>query len=180
MRRGRRTWFRLDGDHPDTWDWTPHPAPRWRFDSPTGLYRPRYAASSARGMLRETFDPDRHISAAQLDRWVVELTLNGSVVDLRTDDTLDTFGLDDQVSTGRSPAVWATAQRLGDLIWTGYTARHRPVPAIVYRSRTTPQHNSNVAFFAHSVAEVVSVRRLRELPGLLEATITADGFSVEL
>lgn len=131
-------------------------------------------------MLRETFDPERHISARQLDHWVVELTVVGSVLDLRTDDTLDAFGLDDQVSTSRAPAAWSTAQALGDLVWNGYAARGRPAPAIVYRSRTTPQHNANVALFAHSVAEVLSVRRLRDLPGLLEAAITADGFTVEL
>jgi len=131
-------------------------------------------------MLRETFDPERHLTAAQLDRWVVELTLTGSVLDLRTDDTLDPLGLDDQVSTGRSPAVWATAQALGDLVWHGYAARGRPAPAIVYRSRTTPQHNANVTLFAHSVAEVLSVRRLRDLPGLLEAAVTADGFTLDL
>lgn len=131
-------------------------------------------------MLRETFDPERHLSAAQLDRWVVELTLTGSVLDLRTDDTLDALGLDDQVSTGRAPGVWTTAQALGDLLWQGYAARGRRAPAIVYRSRTTPQHNANVALFAHSVAEVLSVRRLRDLPGLLEAAVTADGFTLEL
>lgn len=131
-------------------------------------------------MLRETFDPERHLTAVQLDRWVVELTLTGSVLDLRTDDTLDALGLDDQVSTGRSPGVWATAQALGDLAWNGYASRGRPAPAIVYRSRTTPQHNANVALFAHSVAEVLSVRRLRDLPGLLEAAVTADGFTLDL
>jgi len=131
-------------------------------------------------MLRETFDPDRHISAAQLDHWVVELTLNGSVLDLRTDDTLDALGLDDQISTSREPRVWQTAQALGDVVWNGYTARARPVPAIVYRSRTTPQHNANAAMFAHSIATVLHVERLREQTGLLEAAITADGFTVEL
>jgi hypothetical protein len=131
-------------------------------------------------MLRETFDPDRHIGAAQLDHWVVELTLSGGVLDLRTDDTLDVLGLDDQISTSREPRVWATAQALGDVVWRGYAARQRPVPAIVYRSRTTPQHNSNVALFAHSMAEVIRTAQLRDLSGLLEAAITADGFSVEL
>ena len=131
-------------------------------------------------MLRETFDPDRHISAAQLDHWVVELTLNGSVLDLRTDDTLDVFGLDDQISTSREPRMWETAQGVGDVVWRGYTARGRPVPAIVYRSRTTPQRNSNVALFAHSIAAILNVERLREQTGLLEAAITADGFTAEL
>lgn len=126
-------------------------------------------------MLRETFDPDRHISAAGLDRWVVELVMAGSVLDLRTDDTLDVLGLDDQINTSREPSVWATAQALGDLLWNA----RKPTPSIVYRSRTTPQHNSNIALFEHS-ASIVSATRLRDMPGLLEAAITADGFSLDL
>jgi hypothetical protein len=179
LRRARRTWFRLDREHPDDWVWTPPPEPRSRFDSATGFYRARYGASSARGMLRETFDPGRHLTATDLDRWVVEVVLTGNVVDLRTDDTLDLLGLDDQISTSRSPEVWATAQTLGDLVWKHHSARSRPVPSIVYRSRTTPQHNSNVALFGHNTG-VIRASRLRELPGLLEAAITADGFTVEL
>ena len=140
----------------------------------------RYAASSARGMLRETFDPDRHIAAQQLDHWVVALTVTGGLVDLRTDDTLDALRLDDQISTSREPHVWDTAQRLGDLLWEEYGRRRRPAPALVYRSRTTPEHNANLAFFAHSVQRVVSVTRLRDLPALLDAAITADGFTVDL
>lgn len=131
-------------------------------------------------MLRETFDPERYIAAAALDRWVVALTVSSGVVDLRTDDTLDALGLDDRTSTSREPQVWRTGQELGDLLWEGYAARDRPAPALVYRSRTTPQHNVNLAFFEHSVGQVVSAVRLRDLPGLLEAAITADGFTVEL
>lgn len=131
-------------------------------------------------MLREAFDPDRFIGASALDHWVVALTVTGGLVDLRTDDTLDALGLDDQVSTSREPQVWDTAQQLGDLLWDEYARRRRPAPAVVYRSRTTPQHNANVAFFEHSVGTVVSVTRLRDLPALLEAAITADGFTVDL
>lgn len=130
-------------------------------------------------MLRETFDPDRHISAAGLDRWVVELVVAGSVLDLRTDDTLDVLGLDDQINASREPSVWATAQALGDLFWEAHHRPRRPPPSIVYRSRTTPQHNSNIALFEHS-ASIVSANRLRDMPGLLEAAITADGFSIDL
>lgn len=50
----------------------------------------------------------------------------------------------------------------------------------MYRSRTTPQHNANVAFFEHSITRVVSVTRLRDMPALLDAAITADGFTVAL
>ncbi len=180
LRRTRgRSWYRLDPAHPDDWGWAAFPLPRWRFDSPTGAYRVRYAASSARAMLREVFDPDRHIAAAQLGRWVVELVeTGGSVLDLRTDDTLDALGLDDQVSTSRAPDVWRTAQQLGDLVWRRHERGRRPVPAIVYRSRTTPQHNASLAFFAHTRLEVLAARPLREHPALLDAAIIADGFSV--
>lgn len=166
--------------HPDAWDWSPFARPRWRFDSASGRYRVRYAGSSMRGMLREAFDPERRITAAALDRWVVGLRLTGPVLDLRTDDTLDALRCDDQVSTSRAPQVWAVAQALGDLVWDAFEARGRPAPPIVYRSRTTPQHNANVAFFAHSVAEVTSSARLRDLPGLLDVAIRADGFTVDL
>ena len=128
-------------------------------------------------MLRETFDPDRHIAAADLDRLVVELDGSPSVLDLRADDTLDRLGLDDQISTSRDPQVWRTAGDLGDLLWARL---RRPEPAILYRSRTTPQHNLNLAFFATSGLTVARVSRLRDRVDLLEAAITADGFTVEL
>ena len=103
----------------------------------------------------------------------------GVVLDLRTDDTLDVLGLDDQINASREPSVWATAQALGDLFWEAHHRPRRPPPSIVYRSRTTPQHNSNIALFEHS-ASIVSANRLRDTPGLLEAAITADGFSIDL
>lgn len=131
-------------------------------------------------MLREAFDPERFISAQALDRWVIALTITGGLVDLRTDDTLDALGLDDQISTSRAPQVWDTAQRTGDLLWVEYAARSRPAPSVVYRSRTTPQHNVNIACFEHSVTRVVSVTRLRDMPALLDAVIIADGFTIAL
>jgi RES domain len=169
----------LDDSLPQDWVWQPFATARWRFDSPTQAYRARYAASSARGMLREAFDPDRYIGAASLTRWVVEFTMATSVLDLRTDDTLDAFGLDDQISTSRAPQVWTCAQAVGDLLWHRYSADAR-TPGIVYRSRTTPQHNANLTFFADTPSVVGSVRRLRDCTALLEAAIRADGFTVEL
>ncbi len=130
-------------------------------------------------MLREAFDPDRHIGSSSLQRWVVQLTVSGSVLDLRTDDTLDAFGLDDQISTSRDPLVWASAQQLGDLLWQRHAHRERK-PSITYRSRTTPQHNANLALFAGTARSVVSVTRLGDCLPLLEAAILADGFTVEI
>jgi RES domain-containing protein len=169
----------LDRSHPDAWSSTPFPLARWRFDSAAGAHRCRYAASSERGMLREAFDPDRYIAAESLQTWVVTLTLTGSALDLRTHDTLDAFGLDDQISTSRDPRVWQAAQRLGDLHWARHHDRDR-LPGIVYRSRTTPQHNANLAWFSATPATVTSAVRLGDRPDLLEAAITADGFTVEL
>jgi hypothetical protein len=130
-------------------------------------------------MLREAFDPDRYIDAASLRRWVVALTVAGGALDLRTDETLDAFGLDDQVSTSREPLVWETAQALGDLHFLRHTGRDR-VPPIVYRSRTTPQHNANLVVFPGTELKIVSVTRLADCADLLEAAIVADGFTVEL
>jgi hypothetical protein len=130
-------------------------------------------------MLREAFDPERYIGAASLQRWVVQLTVTGSVLDLRTDDTLDALGLDDQISTSRDPQVWSCAQELGDALWQRHVGRPR-VPGITYRSRTTPQHNANLAFFADTPHSIVSVTRLADCLQLLEAAILADGFTVDL
>jgi hypothetical protein len=130
-------------------------------------------------MLREAFDPDRYIGAGSLQRWVVELRVGGSVLDLRTDDTLDAFGLDDQISTSREPGVWDCAQHLGDLVWNRHSSRDR-MPAITYRSRTTPQHNANLAFFAGTPYTIVEATRLVDCAPLLEAAILADGFTIEL
>jgi hypothetical protein len=130
-------------------------------------------------MLREAFDPDRYIAAPSLDRWLVTLTVAGRALDLRTDDTLDAFGLDDQISTSRDPWVWQTAHSLADLHWSRYGGHDR-VPGIVYRSRTTPQHNANVAWFTETPVAAISAVRLGERLDLLEAAITADGFAVEL
>ncbi|MDX6256775.1 MAG: hypothetical protein QOJ11_3109 [Frankiales bacterium] len=130
-------------------------------------------------MLREAFDPDRHIPADSLQRWVVTLTVTGRALDLRTDDTLDAFGLDDQISTSRDPRVWQAAHSLADLHWNRHSVRDR-MPGIVYRSRTTPQHNTNLAWFAETPVTVTSAVRLTDRLDLLEAAITSDGFTVEL
>lgn len=130
-------------------------------------------------MLREAFDPDRYIAAESLQRWVVTLTVTGSALDLRTDDTLDAFGLDDQISTSRDPRVWETAHALADLHSSRHSSRDR-MPGIVYRSRTTPQHNTNLAWFAATPVTVTDAVRLVDRLDLLEAAVTADGFTVEL
>lgn len=131
-------------------------------------------------MLREAFDPERHIPRDALDRWVVAVRLRGPVVDLRTDDTLDALGCDDRINTSREPQIWDYAQRIGDLVWETFESARSGVPGIVYRSRTTPQHNVNVAFFASSLAEVAWVRRLADMPELLDVAIRGDGFTVDL
>ena len=130
-------------------------------------------------MLREAFDPDRYISAISLARWVIQFTVTGTVLDLRSDDTLDALRLDDQISTSRDPQVWDCAQHLGDLLWQRNSNRDRK-PGITYRSRTTPQHNTNLAFFAGTPHTVHSVTRLGDSAPLLEAAILSDGFTIEM
>ena len=130
-------------------------------------------------MLREAFDPDRYISAVSLNRWVIQFRVTASVLDLPTDDTLDAFRLDDQISTSRDPQVWDSAQHIGDLLWQRNRNRDRK-PGITYRSRTTPQHNTNLAFFAATTRTIDTVTRLRDSPRLLEAAILSDGFTIEI
>lgn len=77
------------------------------------------------------------------------------MVDLRREAILDALGLDDRISTGHEPDVWEAAQQLSDLVrgWRG-----QAVHGIAYRSRTTPETSTNVAFFAHAPLLGRSVR----------------------
>lgn len=170
-------WYRIDHEPPGRWKWAAPPAPMARFDSAAGALRVRYAATSRRGALRERFDASgRIVSAGELDHHLVELTGRLHLLDLRREVILDALGLDDQISTSRAPGVWAAAQRLTDLVagWFG-AACH----GIAYRSRTTPEHAANLAFFPHAPLQARSLGRLRAQQGLLAAAVASDGFAVE-
>lgn len=170
-------WFRIDTASPASWSWRPFATARYRFDSPTGRVRVRYAGDAARVALRERFDESqRLVGRADLDLRVVELTGRLAVLDLRRDATLDALGLDDQINTSRAPGVWAASQLLADRVHDWFGARCH---GIVYRSRTTPQRSANLAFFVHAPLLATDLGPLREQTPLLASCVVSDGFAVE-
>ena len=173
----RHPWHRLDWSAPSRWSWAAFTSPRHRFDSATGQFRVRYAASSARVAMRERFDAQgRVVPATDLRLHLVQLTGTVRVLDLRLDRNLDALGLDDQVSTSRAPDQWAAGQELADLALGWFGER---CDGIVYRSRTSPQRAANMAFFRHAPLQARSLGRLGQQDGLLAACVLSDGFTVE-
>jgi hypothetical protein len=105
------------------------------------------------------------------------VTLTGRVraLDLRQERVLDELQLDDQISTSRADPWWDAAHRLTDAArqWWG-----DHVEGIVYRSRTTPETSTNLAFFAHAPLAGVSVP-LDASVGLLDRLVLARAFTVD-
>lgn len=169
-------WWRVDAADPAQWSWAPYPEARQRFDSDRGVFRTRYAARTARGALREAFDSrGRVLVPADLDRTLVTLEGTARVLDLRREQVLDAFGLDDRISTARDPATWQRCHELADLVRGHYASR---CAGILYRSRTTPESSANLAFFADHPLTVRRVGPLREQPALLAALVVADRFAI--
>lgn len=172
----RRTWYRLDAQHPSRWTWRPFPSPRSRFDSAGGTVRVRYAGDEPRVAMRESFDRDeRIVSRRRLEMRLVELIGTVRVLDLRRDRTLDALGLDDRISTGRAAAVWVACQQLIDLVHEWFGER---CDGVVYRSRTTPERGANLAFFAHAPLTARDLGPLGEQEELLRSCVLADGFTI--
>lgn len=175
-------WYRIDANPPDRWDWTAHDRPRHRFDPLSGRFRVRYAASTARGAARERF-PERRMSAGDGALWVIRLEGDLRVLDLCSEATLDRLQIDDRISTSRLPRVRTPLTpdpfldmcgRLADLTrdwWRG------DVPAIRFRSRTTPATSRNLAFCACAAWSDVSARRLSDCTDLLVSLALGDGFA---
>lgn len=173
----RRSWFRLDADTPAAWSWRPFATPRYRFDSADGLQRVRYAGDGQRVAMRERFDASRRVvSPADQQLRLVEITGQIRVLDLRLERNLDTLGIDDQISTARSPDVWAACQLLSDRITGWYGERCH---GIVYRSRTTPQRSANLAWFADAPVTYTDHGPLGRQQGLLASCVLSDGFAVQ-
>lgn len=171
--RGLNCW-RFDAADPDSWDWRPFPAARYRFDSAEGAVRVRYAGMTARGAARERWSPDRRISLLDAQTWVVQLAGTIKVIDLRTERVLDQLGLDDRINTARDPETWQACQPLGDRL-----RRWLPsLDAIVYRSRTTPETSANIAWHRPGALRVIRAEPLRERPDLIDRLVLADGFTV--
>jgi hypothetical protein len=126
--------------------------------------------------MRERFDEQRRrLTPADLDLKLVELTGTVRVLDLRRDQTLDALGLDDQVSTSRTPDVWSACQQLIDRVRDWFGDR---CDGVVYRSRTTPEHSANLAFFEAARLTARNLGTLREQPTLIDSCIVTDGFDV--
>jgi RES domain len=172
---GNEMW-RVDASPPAAWDWTGFPEPRHRFDPRSGAFRIRYAGATLAGAFRERYRstglviPDDH-RTHHLVRLVSARNLR--VLDLRTEKNLDILQVDDQISTGQHPDVWAACHRLVDAARRWWT----DIDAIVYRSRTTPESSLNYAFFGDDGFDVESWP-LDERIDVLTALVLYEGFTV--
>ena len=168
--------WRVEAEAPTDWDWRGFPQPRYRFDPTSGAFRTRYAGTDLIGAYRERYRATGLvIPADHAQHHVIEMVTRHPirVLDLRTERNLDALDLDDQISTGQHDAVWDTCQRLADAARNWWP----DLGAIVYRSRTTPEHSANYAFFAH---DPFGIRRWRlaEHSDVLTELILRQGFTV--
>lgn len=172
-----RTYWRLDSSAPDAWGWEGFATPRYRFDPTSGRFRTRYAASVDFGAARERYAATgRVIPAADLGDHLVRLTTTRvlRVLDLRTTKTQDLLGVDDQISTSREPHIFAACQGLADTCRGWWDDG---LDGIVYRSRTTAQESSNVAFWSLDGFEVASMP-LGEAGAFLDELILRHRFTI--
>jgi len=171
-------WWRLDAQPPADWSWRPFPTAVNRFDPAGGEIRARYAASTARGAFRERYaEARRHITDRDAGVRLVRLTGRLRVLDLRSEQVLDRLHLDDEISTGRAPRVFAACGALSALVVRWYAERCH---GVVYRSRTTPVSSANLAFFSWAPVVAADLGGLTDHRGLLAHLILDDGFRVDL
>ena len=169
--------WRVDATPPTTWDWAGFPEPRYRFDPHSGTFRTRYAGATLVGAFRERYrSTGLVIPADHRKHHLVRLvsSRNLRVLDLRTERNLDVLKVDDQISTGQHPDVWATCHRLVDAVRRWWT----DVDAIVYRSRTTPESSVNYAFFGTDGFDV-EARPLGKRIDMLTDLVLHEGFTVD-
>jgi hypothetical protein len=177
LREVDATWYRLDADPPDRWDWSAYPVPRNRFDPADGSARTRYAAGTARGAFRERFhDRGRILRERELGLNLVRLTGTVRLLDLRQESTLDRLGLDDEINVGRSARLLAASRLLASRVTAWYGERCH---GLVYRSRTTPQTSPNLAFWEWSRLTGTDLGPARDHRGLLDALVVDDGFTID-
>jgi RES domain len=180
LRAGTELW-RIDSDPPADWRWTGFPVPRNRFDPASGSFRVRYAATTVPGAARERYAATgRYIPTDHGTHQLVRLEADRPllVVDLKTESNLDALGLDDRISTSRDPETAATGHRLCDALrawWPDGDAGG--LDGILYRSRTTPETSSNLAFFALGGFRVTS-RRLSLCVTELDDLVLRHGFTI--
>ena len=132
---------------------------------------PHSSARSGSGTDRRDSSFPRTTERTTLVRLVSSRNLR--VLDLRTEKNLDVLQVDDQISTGQHPDVWATCHRLVDAARRWWT----DIDAIVYRSRTTPESSVNFAFFGDDGFDVESWP-LGERTDVLTDLVLHEGFTV--
>ena len=175
------TWWRIDTDPPDRWDWSGFDHPRHRFDPPSGRFRVRYAANDPVAAARERF-PARRITPAASDLHLVRLEGPPAALHLTHQSNLDTLGLDDRVNTARldqrmpgsGDPLLAVSQHLADAVYDWWATTP---PPIVYRTRSVPAARS-IAFTRSVTWAHVTAGHLRHASALLVALVTHHGFDV--
>lgn len=103
------------------------------------------------------------------------LTGRARVLDLRNEDVLDALGLDDQISTSRADPWFHAAHRLTDAVRTWWGDH---IEGIAYRSRTTPETSTNLAFLEHAPLIAASIPLL-QCGELLDRLVVARGFAID-
>lgn len=176
-----RTWWRLDTEPHQAWTWDALPAPRHRFDPPSGRFRMRYAANDPVAAARERF-PSRRIGPDSTPLWLVRLQGPPTALHLTHRANLDALGLDDRVDTGRldcplpggGDPLLAVSQHLSDALFDWWDSTP---PPIVYRTRSTPSARS-MAFTESRTWQQMESRPLRDATALLVALVTHHGFDM--
>jgi hypothetical protein len=120
-----------------------YPAPRYRFDAPSGEYPVLYACASRIGTFAEVYgDRARRIGENEGDRYLIRImpTIPLALIDLCDVQLLASFGLDERICVGDD---YATCQA-----WALAFRQHFPeVAGIRYRARKAGATVSNVALF---------------------------------
>ena len=153
-----------------------------RFDPPSGRFRVRYAANRPAAAARERF-PERAITEADGDLWLVALEALPAALHLTRQGNLDALGLDDRVSTGRLDVdrrtdpdpLLALCGELADRVYDWWGGRP---PPLVYRTRTMPAEGRSVAFADTVPHRVVAARPLRQATALHASLVLHAGFTV--
>lgn len=171
------TYWRLDRSEADAWSWGGCPNPKHRFDPSSGAFRTRYAATRGHGAARERYaGTGRVIPAGDAGDHLVQLTTtrNLRVLDLRIAAVQDVLGVDDQINTSREPGIFVACQNLADVARGWW----QELDGIVYRSRTTAQTATNLAFWSLDGFDVTSTP-LGDATEFLSDLVLHHRFTVE-
>ena len=168
--------WRVDTQPPEDWSWAGFSTPRNLFDPEDGSFRVRYGATTAVGAFRERYlASGRYIPADHADHSLVRLDLvrSARALDLRTEANLDALDVDDRISTGREVEVRRACHQL----LRAARAWWPDLDALVYRSRTTPETSSNLAFFSLDAVTAIG-RPLRTCVPELDELVLLHRFTV--